>query len=339
MRSAPSSPRSLGSDLQTSLAYKVCLCAAYLSAGPSLIILNKTIMQEQGFAYPITLSALGMVASSIFAWSFAEIRPHCREIMHLRPWFRQCVPVGLCKAATLTLGNAAYLHLNLGFIQMLKCFSPVIVLGIGAALQVERPKGGVVVSVLLICVGTAVTTGFDPSASRIGLLLFVGAAVTEAVNLVLTQHLLQDKKFSVMEAQYALAPPGVLFLALAAVFLEWPTLVQERHYLLVFQNPLSFTAAATLGLAINFLTFYVIQVTSSLTLKILGMLRNIGLVFVGVLSYKERVPLSEATGFVVSLLGLVLYNYFKANPAANDMAHVRLKQLVCPREKQPALDV
>ena len=42
--------------------------------------------------------------------------------------YRRVLPVGLAHALSLSTGNAIYLLLNVGFIQMLKSFTPVIVM-------------------------------------------------------------------------------------------------------------------------------------------------------------------------------------------------------------------
>ena len=39
-------------------------------------------------------------------------------------------------------------------------------------------------------------------------------------------------------------------------------------FLVVASNPLTFLAASTMGLGVNFLSYYVIQATSSLTMKV-----------------------------------------------------------------------
>ena len=280
-----------------------------------------------------------MVAASIVSWLLIRLgvfpcRPMVYELIFSKKWLTHCLPVGICKAATLTCGTATTIYLNVEFIQMLKAFSPVVVLATSGFLKVEAPRGGVILAVVAISSGTAFTCGFDPSAGAMVLSLHAGAALTEAIHLVLTQFLLQNMSFSVVEAQFALAPPGVLFLALAAVVLEWGDMIRSGDVWQVVQNPFTFIAAATLGLAINFLTFMVIQETSSLSLKVLGMARNLGLVFIGVTFYHEIVPTQEAMGFACTLCGLVAYYHCKANNEHNERVHSTLVRCCCPKKKR-----
>lgn len=59
-----------------------------------------------------------------------------------------------CTAGTMFLGNAPYMHLSLSFIQILKAFTPALTLVVGTLAGIERLTGALVLSVLLIAVGT-----------------------------------------------------------------------------------------------------------------------------------------------------------------------------------------
>lgn len=48
--------------------------------------------------------------------------------------------MGVCQALTLYFGNAAYLHLTVSFVQMLKAFTPVVVLAIGIVFGIEKAE-------------------------------------------------------------------------------------------------------------------------------------------------------------------------------------------------------
>ena len=73
-----------------------------------------------------------------------------------------------------------------------------------------------------------------------------------------------------------------------------------------------FAVASVMGIGVNFLSYLVIQYTSSLTMKILGTARNIITIIVGVVFYKETVNMNEAIGYGVALLGFAGYNIAKS---------------------------
>lgn len=103
----------------------------YMISGPSLIVVNRQLIKEYKFTYPLLISALGQVSSAIFcrvlvATGFAEISEKNRDVARDSKFILQSLlPVGLCQAVTLCCGNLVYNYLNLGFIQMLKSFTPV----------------------------------------------------------------------------------------------------------------------------------------------------------------------------------------------------------------------
>lgn len=87
--------------------------------------------------------------------------------------------------------------------------------------------------------------------------------------------------------------------------------METRAYLIIYNNPLTFLLASLMGLGINFLSYFVIQVTSSLTMKILGTLRNILTLLLGVLIYHEIVTTNEMIGYFIALIGFMGYNLSK----------------------------
>lgn len=67
-----------------------------------------------------------------------HIHIHIPNCIHIH--IQNVVPVGICQALTLALGNAAYLYLTVSFIQMLKAFTPVVVLAIGIIFKIEKAE-------------------------------------------------------------------------------------------------------------------------------------------------------------------------------------------------------
>lgn len=173
----------------------VSICTVYVVVGLGLIILNQYILKDLHFPYPMFLSGLGVLASAIFSRILVRIgyaKITKRDAVEGILWYQRVLPVGLASAGTLAFGNMVYLYLDVGFIQMLKSFTPVVIILFGYLANVETPTMPVVYSVTLISIGIAATCTFRPTLSVIGLTVMMLSAVTEAVRLVLTQFLLKQ---------------------------------------------------------------------------------------------------------------------------------------------------
>ncbi|CAE8626215.1 unnamed protein product [Polarella glacialis] len=286
----------------------------FMLVGPMLIVVNKRIMTEVGFPYPMLLSALGVSGSAAVthlavALGLAQVRQECLEFASGSNWYYRILPVGFCSAATMTFGNFQYLYMDLGFIQMLKAFTPVVVLISLAAFGLERPSMPVLGSVVLIALGTMVTAAAAPEWS-IGLFFTFGAEVSEALRLTLTQLILSSRKFSVVEGQYILAPVVSACLLIGGSFTELPHAWESGALRAPLEYPLLFLWAAVLGIGVNYLSYLVIQTAGALTLKVLATLRNIGLIGYGIAVLGEQVSSEQAMGYSVALVGFVGYTYF-----------------------------
>jgi len=296
----------------------ITLCVIYMFIGPALIMLNKFILQNLTFPYPMFLSGLGVLVSGIVAQfivkaGYVTVNPARLETVSGALWYKRVLPVGLAHAATLAFGNTVYLFLGVGLIQMLKSFTPVIVMIVAYFARIETPSKYVIISVVVISVGTAMTCSFATNITIVGLLIMLGAEIAEAVRLVLTQFLLQNLKFGVVEGQYVLAPATAFWLFTVSALYELPTMMENNAIVIILTNPFTFLLASCMGLGINFLTYFVIQATSSLTVKVLGTARNIFTIFLGVIFYAETIAANELLGYSVALGGFVVYNMAKSN--------------------------
>ena len=71
--------------------------------------------------------------------------------------------------------------------------------------------------------------------------------------------------------------------------LEWPAMRENNALQLIFNKPLVYFAAAAMGFSVNLLAYMVIQTASSLTLKVLGTIKNAIVVWIGIIFLQELV--------------------------------------------------
>lgn len=303
---------------------KFVVASCFMFFGPSLTLLNKYVMTTLGFNYPMLLSSLGLITCTIF--SFVAVATGYAKLQHKEQltwefYLKNAAPVGLCSACTLAMGNACFMYLSVSFVLMLKAFTPVVILIVATVAGVDQPTLQVTASVLIICIGTCISSYGEVAFSVIGFAYFMGASLTEALKLVLTQKLLNNLKFGIVEGLYVLCPFGVVFLISASLVSEFPTIIEKKDYMIVYNNPGTFFMASIFGLMIQFLVMKVIQMTSGVTLKVVTTFRNACTIGYAVLVFGEVLTAIQIFGYVISTVGFAGYNYFKAMQVPTKAVH------------------
>jgi drug/metabolite transporter (DMT)-like permease len=293
-------------------AWALAVCTLFLVVGPSLMLVNKNVMDKQGvdFPYPFLVSSMGLVFTSFVTHALhlagmLEL-PHAHLVTQ-GFFLRAVLPVGACHAATLAFGNAQYLFMGMALIQFLKAFTPMVVTLFTLVLLKKRQSSQVWLALVVTCFGTSLTAVGDMKLNLLGLVLAACSSSTEAVRLVLTQYALQDCRFTLLESQYFLAPAGAVCLLLVSWFFEREKLLASGDLAKLHDNPGTFLVCGSLGFGVQMLTSSVIKLTSSTTVKVLSQLRNALVVLSGVLLYGEVVSPLQLVGYVVSVIGITRY--------------------------------
>jgi drug/metabolite transporter (DMT)-like permease len=303
----------------------LAICSCYLLLGPGMILLNRHILVVLNWPYPVTLTALGAVFSSLVAFVLVHITGGAalpEPPITRGEWIRGVLPIGMCSAASLALGNIAYLHLSLSLVQMFKAGVPVLVLAL-LSMEGNTPSTRKAGAVMMISVGT-VAAAFGGVGGLGGYSLLGAAAMwasnaAEAFRVVGNQRLLKGKGHAwgglgLWPSIYYLQPPSAACLLLYAAATEWPEMSSSDWVTVWAQAPLFLLASAG-GLAITLASLGTIAATSSLTLKLLGVVRNAALVLWGVLVLGDAVTTAQAAGYTLSVAGFYIYCTSPTTPA------------------------
>merc|ERR1719397_1118629 len=92
-------------------------------------------------------------------------------------------------------------------------------------------------------------------------------------------------------------------------FHELPQFVNNHALLIIYDNIHLFALCFVLGFFVNVAGFFVMKTTSVVTLKVLAQIRNISLILVNVVFWKEIVTSFQAVGYTVALVGFAWYQY------------------------------
>ncbi|KAJ1468466.1 hypothetical protein T484DRAFT_1920279 [Baffinella frigidus] len=251
--------------------YTLSVVTCFMLVGPGLMIVNKEILSTVDFPYPLLVSSMGLVFAAVTTHSMQALgylKLDYRDVVTKNFWVTKCLPVGVCHAATLAFGNAQYLHSGMALIQFMKSFTPIVTAVITYFLLNRRESRQSSSALLVLCIGTTLAAGGKGGElSTIGLGLALSSSITEAIRLVMTDFLLSGIKMQVLESLYYLSPAGGACLFLVGCVLEGPTLLAKGHVTKPLDFPLTFLAAASMGLGVQLLTSHVIKATSATSLK------------------------------------------------------------------------
>eukprot|EP00037_Helgoeca_nana_P027525 m.315563 g.315563 ORF g.315563 m.315563 type:complete len:313 (+) comp27525_c0_seq1:327-1265(+) len=289
----------------------VVVCAAYAVAGPAIILVNKHILSDLNFPFPYSLTCMGLATSSLFSTILVQLGlVECRNKATVTSTFyvKRVLPIGAFQALAMGFGTVAYLSLTVAFIQMLKAFTPVITLVIVYIFGVETPSRQIVVAVAAISIGTFLAVLGEVQLDLFGTVIHEVSAVAEGIRLVLMQVLLQQLRFSPVEGLYYMAPAGTLCMLVMVATFEATDMSNRGALDTVRQHWQYFALASTLGFGLNLLSFWIIQLTSSVMLKIISVARTAALVLWCAVFLHEKITSLEIIGYTISLVAFAVYN-------------------------------
>lgn len=197
-----------------------------------------------------------------------------------------------------------------------QAFTPVITMLALFIAGLEVPNKTMILSVLVIAAGTALAAYGEVSFSALGVLIMFVSESAEAIRLVMTQYLLVGLKMGPFEGVMYLAPACFLWLTFGGALMEWRQISETGALSIAREHWLLFVAAACMGFMINLLAFATIKLASSLTLKVLGTVKNALLILAAMALYGEVVTSLQAWGYVLSSVAFGFYTYYKVHQIA-----------------------
>jgi len=295
--------------------YSYVLLWIFLSG--SVILFNKYVLAYSGFHYPISLTMMHMGFSSVAAFLLIQLGVAQPGEMDKETYLRAVVPIGLLFSVTLWLGNAAYLHLSVSFIQILKALMPVAVFSIGTVMETEQFQWSKLVNMVVISVGVVIASFGEIDFVLVGVLMQMAAILTESTRLTLVQLLLQSRgiKLNPITSLYYIAPCCFVFLAIPFGLYELPILMADTA---IKFNPWILLLNCLTAFGLNLSVFLLIGKTSALTMNIAGVVKDWMLIGLSVLLYGSPLTKLNIIGYGISFLAVCWYNYVKLSIAMRD---------------------
>ena len=193
--------------LSSQTLFQVYLIVQWIFLSSTIILFNKWLISTKHFHYPLTLVIMHMTfvsaCAQLWVWLGWSEAPNVSR----KDVVTRFLPIAVFFAASLGLGNAAYLYITVAFVQMLKAATPIAVLLCSFAFGLEKPSVRLAVFIVLIAVGIGTACYGQLELNWTGVTLQLAAVVVEALRLCLVNIALTAKGIKL---------PPVSFLSIVA---------------------------------------------------------------------------------------------------------------------------
>eukprot|EP00199_Chlamydomonas_sp_CCMP681_P006641 CAMPEP_0119102752 /NCGR_PEP_ID=MMETSP1180-20130426/1381_1 /TAXON_ID=3052 ORGANISM="Chlamydomonas cf sp, Strain CCMP681" /NCGR_SAMPLE_ID=MMETSP1180 /ASSEMBLY_ACC=CAM_ASM_000741 /LENGTH=296 /DNA_ID=CAMNT_0007087083 /DNA_START=146 /DNA_END=1036 /DNA_ORIENTATION=+ len=286
---------------------------AWLSCSSGIIIINRYILTELQFGYPMALSALGQLVSCVVALIICDVFKMVPLVeIDMEYFLQRIAPVGAAHGIGLWVSNQLYLLLTVSFIEMARSLMPLFtVLALWAA-KVEIPTNEHIQAVSLTGVGCGISAYGEVALSSLGLICLAANFAIEAGRMVMLQFLMQGHNMNPWQTLKLMTLPACGMLVLMTLIVESKEMATKNADAIVLANWPAFVAAGTLGLCVNILGNLIIKLSNATSVKLLAAVRGPMVVVSGVVLFSETVTGIQLFGYSLALAAFVWYNVLAA---------------------------
>ncbi|PWA32889.1 hypothetical protein CCH79_00016430 [Gambusia affinis] len=289
---------------------------------------NKWLMK--GFHYPLfmTLVHLG-VNFCLSALTRRAMQCWTGKPRIILTW-KDYLP--LATALDIGLSNWSFLFITISLYTMTKSSAVLFILFFSLVFKLEEPNPFLILVVLLISSGLFMFTFESTQFNMEGFIMVLLASFIGGIRWTLTQVLMQKAELGLqnpIDTMYHLQP--LMFLGLFPLFLYNEALSlsdSEKLFRVTELSPLLYSlmtlsVGGTLAFGLGFSEFLLVSKTSSLTLSISGIFKEVCTLLLAASLMGDRMSKLNWLGFAVCLCGISLHVGLKTYYSKNKVPSVR----------------
>ncbi|KAG8367870.1 hypothetical protein BUALT_Bualt16G0117600 [Buddleja alternifolia] len=306
---------SSSSSSRNQTIFITCLIFLWYSTNIGVLLLNKFLLSNYGFAFPIFLTMCHMSACAVLSYIsivFLKIVPTQR--IKSRPQFLRIATLSIVFCASVVGGNISLKFLPVSFNQAVGATTPFFTAVFAYFVTLKREFWVTYFCLVPVVAGVVIASGGEPSFHLYGFIMCISATAARAFKSVLQGVLLSNEgeKLNSMNLMLYMSPIAVVFLLPAALVMEPNVLdylisVGIEHkfiWLLLLVN-------STMAYGANLCNFLVTKHTSALTLQVLGNAKGAVAVVISILLFRNPVTFIGIAGYTMTVMGVVAYGESK----------------------------
>ncbi|XP_024981350.1 UDP-URONIC ACID TRANSPORTER 1 isoform X1 [Cynara cardunculus var. scolymus] len=310
-----SSSSSSSSSSSKQILFISTLIILWYSSNIGVLLLNKFLLSNYGFKYPIFLTMCHMSASAILSYIsivFLKVVPF--QKIKSRSQFLRIATLSVVFCGSVVGGNISLRYLPVSFNQAVGATTPFFTALFAYLMTFKREAWITYGALVPVVAGVVIASGGEPSFHLYGFIMCISATAARAFKSVLQGVLLssEGEKLNSMNLLLYMSPMAVVVLLPAALVMEPDVLdatlsLGSKHrfmWLLLFVN-------STMAYSANLTNFLVTKNTSALTLQVLGNAKGAVAVVISILLFRNPVTFIGIAGYSVTVMGVVAYGEAK----------------------------
>jgi solute carrier family 35 protein E3 len=241
----------------------------------TVIIMNKWIFQKLEFKFPLTVSCVHFICSSIGAYIAIKILK-MKPLIEVAPedrW-RRIFPMSFVFCINIVLGNVSLRYIPVSFMQTIKSFTPATTVILQWLVWRKYFEWRIWASLVPIVGGIMLTSITELSFNMFGFCAAMVGCLATSTKTILAESLLHGYKFDSINTVYYMAPFATMILSVPAIVLEGSGVINWLYtYDSIVPALIIITTSGVLAFCLNFSIFYVIHSTTAVTFNVAGNLK------------------------------------------------------------------
>nr|XP_057907330.1 solute carrier family 35 member C2 isoform X2 [Doryrhamphus excisus] len=261
-------------------------------------------------------------------------------------YLRRVAPTALTTALDIGLSNWSFLFITISLYTMTKSSAVLFILFFSLLFKLEEPNPFLVLVVLLIASGLFMFTFQSTQFNLEGFVMVLLASFIGGIRWTLTQVLMQKAELGLqnpVDAMYHLQP--LMFLGLFPLFLYNEGLILTTSDKLfrvtelwpVLYSLLLLSMGGILAFGLGFSEFLLVSRTSSLTLSISGIFKEVCTLLLAAWLMGDKMSALNWLGFAVCVCGIALHVVLKTYYSKNKLPSLRQLNSRSPELQLPLL--
>ncbi|XP_010999380.1 PREDICTED: UDP-galactose transporter 1-like [Populus euphratica] len=279
----------------------------------TVIIMNKWIFQKLDFKFPLSVSCIHFICSSVGAYVVIKVLK-IKPLIVVEPedrW-RRIFPMSFVFCINIVLGNVSLRFIPVSFMQTIKSFTPATTVVLQWLVWRKYFDWRIWASLVPIVGGILLTSVTELSFNMFGFCAALFGCLATSTKTILAESLLHGYKFDSINTVYYMAPLATMILALPAILVEGSGVINWFYtHEAVWSSLIIILSSGLLAFCLNFSIFYVIHSTTAVTFNVAGNLKVAFAVLISWMIFRNPISVMNAVGCAITLVGCTFYGYVR----------------------------